>query len=305
MNRAAVASLTLVDGALAIPIRPQVATADDPIACRQWDLGAPEVRVTSTTRASMDGTDEGAGYFGSRTVTLDLIIRGDRAGIPGGHDPYWYADQLAGMCHPSRRPVLKITRNSEASAGTDWFLTLRGNPWSLAYERASAARLEMTLTFTAPTGYLESELHELSTRTSNTNAATDWHFPMPFPHGFGQADGSPILTVNVVGSGITSPVFYIAGPVTDPLLTDNLGNRFEFSGLKLLSGETVQIDMGAGTVLKTSPATGVTSPADNVFHTVDFAKSTFWQWYPGVHLVALRSSSGSLAVQWRDRKLTI
>lgn len=304
MDRYAAAALTIIDGDLSIPLRPLNPTAGDPIACRRWDLGAPEVRITSTPRPGADGTTEGGGYFGARTVTLELLIRGDRADTPNGHDPYWYVQQLAGMCHPQRSPQLKLQRADESSGGAAWYLALRGNPWALEYDRASAAMLTMTLTFTAPLGFLESDDHIVNSAGTGINA-TDWHFPAKFPKTFGPATNNPFLTANVAGTAPISPVLYVTGPVTNPRLRDD-GNRvFGFNNLTLADGETVRIDMGAGTVLKADPSTTVTNPASDVFYTVDFATSSFWAWQPGIHKVALLSSTGTFAVQWRDRHLMI
>lgn len=305
MDRFAPAALTLIDGAVTIPIRPLIATAADPIACTSWDLGAPDVRITSTPRPGADGVDEGGGFLGSRTVTIELLIRGDGAGTTGGHDPYWYADQLAAMCHPSRRPVLAITRNSETSRGVTWYLGLRGNPWSLPIDRASAARLAMTLTFTAPAGMFESDLHQATSPTGNTIASTDWRFPATFPKGFGLTTGDLEVTCTIGGSGPVQPTVYINGPAVNPRISDDLGNIFAFTGLTLTSGQTVRIDMAAGTVLVADPETGWTSTSADVFHTVDFEDSTFWQWPVGTRKVALLSDTGSFAVTWRDRQLSI
>jgi hypothetical protein len=304
MDRFAAASLTLIDGDLSIPIRPPIATAGDPIACRSWDLGAPDVRITSNPRPGADGTTEGGGYFGSRTVTMELLIRGDGAAVAGGHSPYWYVQQLAGMCHPQRSPQLRITRAAESSDGTAWYLRLRGNPWSLQYQRTSVAMLDMTLTFTAPSGYLESEEHTVVSGGTGINA-TDWHFPSGFPHSFGNATNNPFLTANVAGSAPVNPVLFITGPVVNPKVRDDAGRYFIFNGLTLAAGETVRIDMGDGSVLKADPGTSPTSPAADVFGAVDFTLSTFWQWQPGLHKVALLSSTGTFALQWRDRHLMI
>lgn len=306
MDRYAPAALTLIDGDLSIPIRPAVATAGDPIACQSWDLGAPDVRITSTPLAGADGTVESAGYFGARTVTLDLLIRGDGKRVTAGHDPYWYVEQLTAMCHPARTPQLKVVRNSESSAGVGWYLALRGNPWSLVYTRASAAMLTMTLSFTAPLGLFESDLRTVNSTNGNPADATDWHFYAAFPHNFGAASNNPFITATIGGSAPVNPILYISGPVTNPYLVDDTGQKFKFTGLSLLSGETVQINMGTGTVLKADPETnGTTAPAADIFNYVDFTVSTFWTWQPGTRKVAFHSNSGSFAVQWRDRKLTI
>lgn len=304
MDRYAAAALTLIDGSVSIPIRPIRATAADPVFCKTWDLGAPEVRITSTPRPSSDGVDEAGGNLGARTVTLELLIRGDGAGVTGGHSPYWYADQLAAMCHPARRPVLQITRDAEPTAGQTWFMGLRGNPWSLTYDRSSAAMLALTLTFTCPSGVLESGLHTVTAAAPNTAAATDWRFNAAFPHGFGNTTGSPYLNCDVGGSAPVNPILYISGPAKNPRLRDENGQRFEFTGLTLVAGQTVQIDMGAGTALVGDPNVGWTENSADVFGTVNFATSTFWQWQPGTHQVALEGD-GAVAAQWRDRQLTI
>jgi tail protein len=305
MDRLAPAALTLIDGDRSIPIRPPNPSAADPIFCRSWDLGAPEVRITSTPRPGTDGVDEDGGYLGSRTVTMDLRIRGDSATNQLGHDPYWYIDALTGMCHPSRRPVLKIERDSENAAGVAQYLALRGNPWSLTYERASAGIIDLQLTFTAPGGLFESELWTVVSGDATGVDATDWHFPARFPKGFGATSGTPTVALTVKGSSSVNPILYVNGPAKNPHLRDEGGQQFRLDGLTLVSGQTLQIDMGAGTVLVSDPLTGFSDTSADVFHTVDFEDSTFWLWQPGTHRVDLLSNSGSFAVQWRDRFLSI
>lgn len=303
MDRFAAAALTLIDGDLSLKVRPVPATAGDPIACRSWDLGAPDVRITSTPRPGADGVDEGGGYLGSRTVTLDLLIRGDGRGRPDGHDPYWYAEKLMAMCHPARRPVLKLERHSESHTGPA-YLGLRGDPWSLTFERASAAMLTLQLSFTAPGGLLESELWTVTSGTAEVVERTDWHFPAPFPKGFGPTSAGTNTLIKVAGSSPVNPILYISGPSSNPALQDDGGQQFRFSGLNLVAGQTVQINMGTGSVLVADPETGWTDTAADVIHTVDFERSTFWQWAPGTHTVAMTNGTGSYAVQWRDKFLT-
>lgn len=305
MDRFAVAALTLIDGTVEIPIRPVNATAGDPIACRTWDLGAPEVRITSTPNPGADGVTETGGFTGARTVTFDLLIRGDGRNTTGGHDPYWYVNALTAMCHPSRRPTLRIQRNDESSAGKVWNLSLRGDPWSLAFERSSAAMLNLQLTFIAASGAFESDLWTVTSGTANTVAATDWHFPAAFPKGFGATSGSPVAKAEVLGTSPISPVLYVSGPAKNPYLRDDLGQKFRFENLNLVAGQTVRIDMNAGTALVSDPETGWSDMSADVFHTVDFEDSTFWVWPPGMRTVSMLSDSGSFAVQWRNRQLSI
>lgn len=305
MNRAARAALTLTDDYATITLRPAVATAADPVMCKQWDLGAPEVRVTSAPRTGADGTDESDGFVGSRTVTFDLVILGDPATKVAGHDPYWYAEQLAAFSHPLRRPTLKISRPSETNIGQTWNLQLRGNPFSVAYGQRAAALLEMQLSFTAPLGLLESDLKTATTGAPSSSPTTDWHFPAAFPHTFGVGYASPTTSLTVGGTAPVAPIITISGPCTDPRIRDDAGNQWKFTGLTLLDTQAVQVNMDSGTVLRADAITGTINSDADVFHLVDFGVSTFWRWLPGDHSVSYVADSGSAVVQWRDRQMTI
>jgi hypothetical protein len=289
------ASLTLVDGSESIVIRPPVATAGDPIVCKQWDLGSPEVRASVSDRPGADGTVDASGYTGSRTVTMDLVIRGDVI-----NSAYAYAERLAAMAHPYRRPKLKIVRNSPEARGQTWTLELRGNPYSLAFGQRAAALLEMQLSFVAPLGYLEGDYQGYDTLPAGLNPAVSWHFPVALPNNFGySAPTSPSITVTVGGSAPITPLVFIYGPVTNPKVGDEAGNVFAFDGLELASGDTVQIDMGAGTVLLNGTANA------SLFNNVDWSQSSFWRWLPGTHTFKYTATSGHASVYWRDRRFTI
>lgn len=305
MDRLARAALTLTDSYATVVVRPPVATSADAVVCRSWDLGAPDIRVTPVARSGADGTDQGAGFLGARQVVLDLVIFGDKANVPDGHGPYWYAEQLAGFTHPLRSPTLQITRPSDDAGGQLWSLALKGSPFSISYGSRAASLLEMQLAFTAPLGLLESATHSVSSAQISTALGTDWHFPAAFPHTFGLATGGPTVTATVAGSAPAYPVIYINGPCTNPEVRDSSGNRFVFSGLTLSSGQTVQIDMSAGTVLIADPATGVVNADADIYHTVNFAVSSFWRWLPGKYIVNYIAATGSMVVQWRDRRFTI
>lgn len=293
--KAVAASLVLVDQDDEIVLRPERATAGDPIICRQWDLGAPEVRAASTDRANADGTIDRAGYTGSRAVAFDLQIVGD-----ANNSPYAYAERLATMAHPSRRPRLRITRNTPEAYGQVWEMELRGNPYSLAYGRRAAALLEMQLSFTAPLGYLVGENQGYEANPAEDIVDTGMSFPVTFDLSTGNGGGdNPVLSLVVGGSVPIHPVIYVYGPAVNPDLSTDAGDRFKFSNLTLNSGEFVQIDMGAGTVRLNG------APESTVFHTVDFSVSTFWRWLPGVNTVHYTAPSGQMVVQWRDRRISI
>ena len=295
MRGAVAASLVLVDDYDTLTVRPEVATGADPIVCRNWDLGAPEVRAASADLANADGTVDRAGYTGARTVTLDLIILGD-----ADNSPYAYAERLAAMTHPSRRPILRVTRNTPEAAGQVWEMSLRGSPFSISYGRRAAAMLEMQLVFNAPLGYLQGQNQGYESNVSTVVGLSGMVIPVTFPADFGAGgDEVPSLTLKVGGSAPIHPTIYIFGPVTDPTVVTDDGESFGFTGLTVNTSQFVAIDMGNGTVRLNG------EPDQSMYHLVNFSTSTFWRWQPGVHVARYFASSGRMAIHWRERRFTI
>jgi len=291
------AKLVLVDGDEEIVIRPEVANATDPIICTEWNLGAPAVRDSVIERAGADGVLDNTTFTGSRTVTLDLVVRGDVWA-----SPYAYAERLAAMTHPSRRPRLRITRASPEAQGQTWWMELRGNPFSIAYGRRAAALLELQLTFTAPVGYLEGDLQGWQTNVAQNVITNDpFVFPVSFAADFGSnSNTNPDLQFTIGGSAPVAPSIYIHGPVTGPEVRLETGERFKFlDSYTIAGGDWVNIDMDAGEVR----LNGHTDPA--TFSAVDWSVSTFWRAAPGTHTFQLMSASGFAQIFWRDRRMTI
>lgn len=285
------AVLTLTDTFDTIVLRPELPKVTDPVVCKSWDLGAPEVRTATQGAAGADGNIDSTTLTGSRTVTFDLQLMGD--------DPYDILERLAAMTHPTRRPTLKVWR--VGGSGEVYEMGLRGNPFSVSFTRRSAAIIELQLTFEAPLGYLVSALREVS---SNPAVGEDPHrfkFPATFPISTGHGSGSyPVVTQPIGGSAPVAPTILIYGPAKNPRIEADGGRSFAFTGLTLATGQYVEIDMGAGTV-RLNGATNA-----SLYHLVDWAKSTFWTWLPrttpSVRYVA---AAGQITVRWRERRLTI
>lgn len=289
------AVLTLVSDTDTIVIRPANPGGSDPIMCSLWDLGAPSVREAVADRPGGDGTLDRSSYTGSRSVTLDLHILGDTV-----NSPYAWVERLAAMTHPGIRPRLRIQRDSPEAHGQTWELELRGNPFSIAYGRGAASKLDLTLQFTAPLGYLVGDLQELSSITADASTANGFTFPIEFPLSTGNTSATnPIVSPLIGGSAPVTPVFRIYGPAVGPEVADDLGQRFKLTGLTLAESNYVDIDMSAATVRING------DPAQSAMETVDFSVSTFWTWSPGQRTVRYVATSGSMVVQWRDRRLTI
>ncbi len=288
------AELVLYDKYRSVTIRPNKPSASDEVICTSWDLGAPDVRITSTPRVGADGTDDGAGYLGSRTVTLDLVFL--------GQDPYGHIDLISAMAHPNARPSLRVTR----IPGQPWTLPLRGVPFGITYGREAAGKIEAQVTFQCPQGFLQGPLRgPYSARAATNTESTDWRFPAHFNKGFGMGV-SPYATVNLnIGGSLTvAPIIYIFGPATNPKLFTDTGQRFEFDNLVLRSGQAVQIDMGRGTVYSADRSL-VANDSYSLWSKVNFERSTFWQWQPGPHVVYYATQGGSMAVQYQERRLNI
>lgn len=301
------AELRLINGTDTIIIRPRSAGGLDPIMCKQWDLGAPEVRYTSVANPGADGVSYSEGFLGSRTVTLDLAIMGGRDPITGQtHDAYWYANKLTQMSHPKSAPELLITRDDETNAGRTWKMQLRGSPYSLPYTQRSAALLEMQLTFTCPLGLIEGPRLSFSTPDSSSAGQTDLDFPTAMPFTFGLHGALyPHIAMTVGGDSVVAPVVYVSGPVTDPDLRMDDGDRFAFKGLTLPAGQTVEVDMASGVIRLGDTGTGQITDDMGAYNLVDWAVSSFWQWAPGIHTLTYRNTTGNVTVQYRERRLTI
>lgn len=302
------AELKLHNGPTVITIRPHPASGRDPIMCKSWDLGAPEVRYTSTPNPGADGVTISAGFLGSRTVVLDLQILGDDR-----HDPYWYAAVLTQMAHPAAAPMLTVHRygntptNTPVTDDDKWRMYLRGSPYSLVYTQRSAAVIDLQLTFLCPSGMLESgwRQHELVDTIEDAGARTDWIFSAVFPKGFGLVGATyPNRTITIEGDAAVTPTIYIVGPVTDPEIESD-GDRFKFDGLTLAEGHTVGIDMGSGNIWLSDAVGGPIIDSMTAYGAVDWGVSTYWTWNPGPHHINLLSTTGSVIVQYRERRFTI
>ncbi len=290
------AELVLYDAKDSITIRPFQASATDEVICKTWNLGAPEIRATATERPGADGVDEGPAFLGARTVTLELVLMGANV--------YTTLNRLLGFTHPSRAPYLRVRRAAGPTAGQSWSLRMRGLPYAIEYGRRAAALLELTLSFSVPDGYLTGPLKTYSTSQATGVQATEWKFPAKFPKTFGAGTAVyPTITIQVEGNAPVAPAIYITGPATDPEVRTDDGERFKFSGLTIVAGQTVQIDMASGNVRIADTATLAVNDDGSLFGSVDLSVSSFWRWNPGVHVFRYRATSGSATVQFRERRL--
>ena len=174
---AAPAVLTLTDDYDEIVIRPEHAHAGNPIHCREYDLGAPDIRTITTDKPGTDGVNDRTAFTGARSgITFDLAITGDET-----NSPYAWAERLIAMTHPYRRPTLRARRNTPEAAGQTWEMRLVGAPHSATFGRKTAALLELQLAFTAPDGYFLGDNQSYESAYADEEATTGMSYPFTTP----------------------------------------------------------------------------------------------------------------------------
>jgi hypothetical protein len=308
------AELTLINGDDSVCIRPAYGppggtlAGNNPVACRTWDLGSPDMRYTSVPNPGTDGVTESIGFLGSRQVTFDLQVLGGPDPQTGQvHDAYYYVGKLVRMTHPSAKPVLMVRRHDELSARRPWWrMDLRGSPFTLTFGRTSAAMVELQLVFTCPLGLLECDPPlTFRTPTPNPAARTDWVFPATFKKGFGVTGGNanPTVYFPVGGDAAIQPTIWLYGPMTNPEMRSG-NDTFRFVGLTLDPGQSAKIDMESGDIIVNTGTSPI--PDDlSAYAYVDWTVSTYWTWAPGNHQFILYSPTGYAVIEFAERRLTI
>jgi hypothetical protein len=287
------AELRLVDDIYGdtVIVRPAKPGHLSPVLCKEWSPGSPSAREVVTDLVGADGVSDHSYFTGARTVSMDLQIFGTPL-----ETPYSYLERLTAMAHPTRRPWLYITRDN----GEEWRIQLRGNEFTIAYGRMAAAMLEVTMTFTAPTGMFESPQRIATRLIAATDTGTGQVWPETWPEDFGNMSAGIVpVTANINSSVPVEPTLRIYGPSTSPVASLPTGEKFAFKlGYAIPSAQYAEIDMRAGTVLLNG------DPGNNLFTQVDWTQSTFWRLPQGPMTVNLAGDGGTLEVYWRDRRIT-
>lgn len=289
--------LRIADDRDDITIKSVPVSGDDPVVCREFDPGAAEIRDYQTPMVGVDGVVDESAFTGARTLSFDLIVKGDDT-----VSAYRYIERLCAFTYPGRRPYLYASRAGMDSGGRAWRMRLRGNPFSITYGRMAASLLELQLAFTAPGGHFESADLLGKDISSVYVAGSALTFPLEFPFSFGVTGDTTYAEVSdVIGGSVpTSPSFDVYGPSTGQSIqiSTDRGQIFVINNVVLGSGEYVRIDMGTGTVRVQG------DPARSVYHLVDWRQSTFWRLWPGP--ILFRSLGGTLTkIRWRNKRLTI
>lgn len=120
-----------------------------------YDLGFPEVREVKLNNSLNDGTFDITRFYGSRAITLDIVLKG-HGGIAPGQGARLGAeaelrDRLLGYMYPAVRPVLLFSEHEDERVRQ---IQLRASQASRAVGQARYNRV--TCSWVAPRGILTS-----------------------------------------------------------------------------------------------------------------------------------------------------
>jgi len=142
-----------------------------------------------------------------------------------------------------------------------------------------------------------SQEEHVSSSSTSAGASMGAPFPLVFPVVFGGGSGAAAsATLTNEGNMGTPPVIRIYGPVTTPEARNLTVGQSIFVDTTLLIGEYVELDTAARTAVK--------SDGTNLYGSVRFPDSVWWQLQPGSNDLELRASvtgaGASVTVFWQD-----
>lgn len=254
------------------------------------DLGFPSIRVDIEERNDVDGIDDLTEFFGSRAVSLSLVL------TPTGSQTITeLLDAITPFMSPRRRPFLHYSIDGEPTRRIRLRANALGAPLLAPFWQRARRVL---LGWEAPDGV--QELAELQTETINAAGEDEGGRSYPLEHPRTYPASSPVgaAIIELVGSVPVAPLIRLYGPCDDPRIENATTDQaLIFDGLTLLAGEYVEIDVRERTVYLNGDST------QSRYHLLDFAASEWWELQTGENLVRyfpVTFSLGSQAViMWR------
>lgn len=234
---------------------------DDLPAVRGADLGKP----------ADDGDYSGADYTGPRTVTVDFGIIGDSP------DDYLIKrDAFAAAFTVGRAPSALLVKDSTRLVMAK--VRKRAVPYVAAYH-ASATPAAVEFYCADPRLY-DAVVSSATLALDVTTGGRE--YDLTFPLAYGTALTPTGAQVSNIGNVAARPVVRFLGPVTSPGI-ENLttGERFDLA-LTVESGEYVDVDMDARTVLLNGTASRRSTVRTG---------SRWLTLLPGVNTLALRATA--------------
>lgn len=202
--------------------------------------GAPDVRQTSVLRPQQDGAYGGAGFYGTRPITIEGHIfndAGDRAEL------WSRTSALVSALTPKDLTTLAI-----AGVGVDLVTAVRAaGPVTVAETNVGTLTAwQAQLEALDPRLYAADPASAVTGLPGSTGSGVT--FPMTSPITFGVDPIGGILTVTNTGTVDTPWTATITGPVTDPRIEHvELGRVLALDGV-VDAGSVLELDAAARTV---------------------------------------------------------
>lgn len=260
------------------------------------DLGYPAVREVLTDLPTQDGSFDQTAYIGPRVVTITGNLGPGSAGtLSSGRSA------LAPFLAPSARPQLVVALDDESPEIT---FTGRGADFTSIVASGSTANFTASWTCADPVGYGQAT-NEIDIRPATAGSSGRTYprtYPLTYPITFG---GGGTAYITTQGNYQAWPVLRIDGPVKNPTVTwldpvtrTPTGTQVVLAGLKVASGDYLEIDTKAKTVLLNG------DPGSSRYSFLDFEATTWGPLTAGTNLLRFTSPSApppALArVFWSD-----
>lgn len=205
-------------------------------------LNSAPFRTTVRDHEGDDGGFMDAEFEKGRDIILEGTVYADPSTIE------IYLDSLKANWAPSRSQIQLFFKSPSVNERFLWVKPLGVNyDWTTA-RRLGICEVQFSCFAEDPRIYDNSLLS--STIHLGATVFTGFGFSLGFPFGFGGTSSTTDQAfLNVAGNRPTPPVFVITGPISNPrILNDTTGDEMIFSGIDLLSTDTLTVDAKNKTV---------------------------------------------------------
>lgn len=237
---------------------------------RDFNIGFPVIRSVMDDRPNVDGMDDRTRFFGSRVVSLDMDLVGNK---------WTLMDQLAPYLNPKNRPYLVFTDAAQARR-----IRLRASE-ETAVITAPTNIQRVLLQWVAPDGVAETVAQSSQTVTAAVTPSPGFTFNFGFDLVFPNSTPSGRTNVNTVGNAQCYPVMQLWGPCVNPRIdnqqdpnSSGVPKQLGFN-ITLSASQYLEVDTRERTVLLNGNAN---APR---YNTLDFATSEWWSLAPGDNFV--------------------
>lgn len=245
-------------------------TPENGFNIRDLNLGFPVIRSVMDDRPNIDGMDDRTKFFGSRVVSLDIDLVGNK---------WTLLDQLAPYLNPRNRPFLVYDE-----AAQERRVRLRSSE-ETAIITAPTNVQRVLLQWVAPDGISEGVTQASVNVPAAVGVAPGFRFDLTFDIVFPSSSPAGRTNVVSVGNVPSYPVMRLFGPCTNPRIDNS--NDPNLSGLpkqlkfnvSLSSAQFLEVDTRERTVL----LNGNTNQPR--YQTLDFTVSEWWSLSAGDNFV--------------------